>query len=114
LAGVLHEVVLPAIKAKFNEEVDYGIGLDYGRVLVIRNGIRGTNDLSFVGTATNLSAKLSDAGHSPYHIWVSQRVHQRLSANNVTSNGKSMWDASKFEFAGKSIPVFRSNYYTKV
>lgn len=51
-------------------EFDFGIGVDLGKVLVVRGGIRGenNNDLVWVGNATNYAVKLSSAGTLRFNL----------------------------------------------
>ena len=40
--------------------IDYAAGIDVSDLFVVRTGIRGSNDLAWIGTAANNAAKLSE------------------------------------------------------
>lgn len=78
-------------------EFDCGMGIDAGKVLVVRGGIQGenNNDLVWAGNATNYAVKLSDLGSSPNRIYISKEVYKKM---NDTAKYKSttekvdMWE----------------------
>ncbi len=65
--------------------IQHCVGVHASEVLVVRGGVRGSNDLVFVGLAPNIAAKLSDIRNSPYHSYITQTVYGRLSQE--TKNG---------------------------
>jgi class 3 adenylate cyclase len=68
-------------KQQINDlDFNFGIGIDVGRVLVIRGGIRGdnNNDLVWVGNATNYAVKLSSRSTGDYHIYISADVYKNM------------------------------------
>src|SRR4030043_829027 len=83
------EILKPKLDAVFQNnqqlsgdsiEFDYGIGIDVGKVLVVRGGIRGenNNDLVWVGNATNYAVKLSALSKDGYHIYISEDVYKNM------------------------------------
>lgn len=57
---VVSQVIRPtAAKYHATYQLRHGVGIDSGRVLVARTGIRNDNDLVWVGRAANIAAKLS-------------------------------------------------------
>jgi len=51
--------------------VDFGIGIDYGELLVTKVGIgrdHNNNDLSWIGMPVNTAVRLGDSANSPFHI----------------------------------------------
>jgi class 3 adenylate cyclase len=75
---------------------DFGIGVDVGKVLVVRGGIRGenNNDLVWVGNATNYAVKLSSLSKDDYHIYISEDVYKNMykSSKFGGPEGKNMWE----------------------
>ena len=58
----VNEIINPAIKVQYPSSdfsVRYGAGIDSSDLLVARTGIRGSNDLVWVGPAANYAAKLA-------------------------------------------------------
>ena len=83
LAWFCEEVIRPKLKTYFEnntelEDVvfDMGIGIDVGKVLVVRGGIKGenNNDLVWVGNPTNYAVRLSGLGSSPHYSYISKDV----------------------------------------
>jgi adenylate cyclase len=60
---------------------DFGIGVDVGKVLVVRGGIRGdnNNDLVWVGNATNFAVHLSQKAGLPFNALITEGVYKGLS-----------------------------------
>jgi adenylate cyclase len=56
----------------------YSAGIDTGDVLVVRAGIRGSNDLLFVGRVANIAAKLSGIRQTPYRSFITEAAYNRL------------------------------------
>lgn len=70
---------------------DIGCGLDDGGIYAVKVGIRGTNDVAWVGRCTNTSAKLSNLAGSPRSILITRAVYERLAGSRKLSNGTHMW-----------------------
>jgi class 3 adenylate cyclase len=88
---------------------DIGCGIDDGDIFAVRVGIRGTNDIAWVGRCTNTAAKLASRLRSPGNIGVTGEVYRRLSASNKTSpSGQSMWSAAKPMPLGGVLRAVRS------
>jgi adenylate cyclase len=71
---------------------DIGCGLDDGDIYAVRVGIRGTNDVAWVGRCTNTAAKLSNALSGGHNIGVTRAVYSRLNGRRVHSqDGIHKW-----------------------
>lgn len=59
---MINDVVNPILSANINHEIEYGIGIDYGKMFVGKIGQSGTdnNDLAWVGKAMSTASKLAD------------------------------------------------------
>lgn len=100
-----HDKIYQQKGIKFN----YCVGVDSCEHLVSRTGIRGANDLVWVGNAANYAAKLSTIRNSPYHSVITERVYQRLNeASKFDGNGKVMWNAVFSSEIGET--VYQSSY----
>ena len=88
-------IVQPEIKAQYPTStfvLEHGVGVDSSKVFVARTGIRGANDLVWVGKAANHAAKL--ASWAPgYPSCITQEVHARLRDEVKETKGKAMWTA---------------------
>ncbi len=94
--------------------VDFGIGLDYGKILCTKIGLgRDSNnqDLIWVGNAINKAVKISDQCQSPYHIGISSIVYQNLTEATKNSKGIDMWSPYLFEYNGETETFYKTTYH---
>lgn len=88
------------------------VGIDAGDLFVARTGIRGSNDLVWIGPAANYAAKLSDMSPD-YPTWISKTVYDRLADEAKYSKGKDMWEERKWTAQDNRI-IYRSSYWWNV
>lgn len=95
--------------------IGHGVGIDSGKVLAVRAGARGDNDLIWIGRAPNLAAKLSDFRKSPYHTYITGTVYRHLhdSLKHGGPEGKSIWEPQTWTFLGDKIELHRSSSLRK-
>lgn len=108
------EVINPAIAAQYPAKgfvLNSVVGIDTCRVLVARTGVRGANDLVWVGRAANHAAKLAAFDHA-YPTWISDSVHDNMHESAKTTNGKSMWE--KRIWTAKTRTVYCSNWKWRI
>lgn len=104
-------IVNPAIKAQYSSkeyQVRHTIGIDTSKLFIARTGIRGSNDLVWVGRAANYAAKLS-ALDAEYPTWITGTVYDSMHASVKETNGKSMWEQRSWT-AMDNMRIFRSNW----
>ncbi|MHA1942305.1 MAG: adenylate/guanylate cyclase domain-containing protein [Candidatus Hodarchaeales archaeon] len=72
------------IKPYFGDEFDYGIGIDYGKILVTKAGFKGdyNNDLVWIGEAVNNAVKFGNKTDEPNNIVISEKVFKALKKVN--------------------------------
>jgi class 3 adenylate cyclase len=108
------KIINPAIKAQF-PKTQYGmkhsVGVDTSDLFVARTGIRGSNDLVWVGRAANYAAKLCSLRVSNYASYITADVFKDMDDKVKNSSGRSMWEATKWN--EKGITVFRSSWMWK-
>ena len=89
----VQEIVNPAIADLYpnsSYSVKHSVGIDTSELFVARTGIRGANDLVWVGRAANYAAKLSD--RSGPTTQVTAEVYDRLTQPCIIgSNRQNMW-----------------------
>ena len=87
------QIINPALKRQYPNDrytVKHQVGIDTSRLFVARTGIRGANDLVWVGRAANYAAKLSARSGAPTQITAA--VYNQLSRDTkVDSDGRNMW-----------------------
>lgn len=113
--SVLKEIVNPALVAKYpsaNFTVKHVIGIDTSPIRAARIGVRGGNDLVWVGRAANYAAKLANlSGKHP--IWITKDVFNRLNDAAKYTNSKLMWTEYKWNAFGDK-PVYGSSWTWKI
>lgn len=84
------------------------VGIDTSPLFIARTGIRGSNDLVWVGRSANYAAKLSnlDAG---YRSLVTSDVYNVLdNPAKIGSNGSNMW--TKLTWSEYNITIYGSSW----
>lgn len=115
---VLTQMLRPQVSAKFTSmksfKIKHCVGISWSDVLVVRGGIRESNDLVFVGTAPNLAAKLSEIRNSPWNTYITHNVYSKLSrSSKIGSGGRNMWTSTKRTLAGEEWHLYKSNWRWK-
>lgn len=76
---------------KTDFKIRHIVGIDTSSIRAARTGVRGDNDLVWIGNAANLAAKLT-ALNAEYPIWITKRVHDGLNdAQKLGPAGESIW-----------------------
>ncbi|HYF13858.1 MAG TPA: adenylate/guanylate cyclase domain-containing protein [Phycisphaerales bacterium] len=111
------KIINPALKDYYKDnlkdfEVRHSVGIDTSKLMVARTGIRGANDLVWVGRAANYAAKLCSLRDGIYSTWITGDVFDRIASTvKVTTDGsKSMWEERTWN-AHPSLRIYRSSYY---
>lgn len=93
-------------------KVQQAVGIDTCKVFVARTGIRGDNDLVWVGNAANIAAKLCSI-RSGYSSYLTTEVYDKMhdSSKLGGTNKEQMW--TKLNWNEKGIPVYGSNWHWK-
>ena len=117
---VVKEILKPKFESKYSSVknasfvLNHGVGIDTGTVLSVRSGVRGNNDLIWIGRAPNLAAKLSDLRTSSRHqSFITSTVYNKLSDKSKYSKGKNMWEEHVWAFLGEKIKIYRSSWRWK-
>jgi uridylate cyclase len=89
------EIINPAKNKQYpdqsSEPVKHVVGIDTSELFVAKTGVRGANDLVWVGRAANYAAKLSALPSS--FTYVTREVFDVMTDDVKVSEGKSMWEA---------------------
>lgn len=89
----VEEIINPAIGDSYSNgtfKVRHVVGIDTSNLFVARVGVRGDNDLVWVGRAANYAAKLSDGSGPPSQI--TSDVYDMLNSSvKYGNNGRNMW-----------------------
>lgn len=108
-------IVNPALKAQYPNStyvVKQAVGIDTSKLFVARTGIRGSNDLVWVGRAANYAAKLTELSND-YPTWITADVYNMLHESAKTTDGKSMWEARCWT-AMNNFSIYGSTWWWSV
>lgn len=59
-------------------QIRHGVGIDDSELFVAKTGVRGTNDLVWIGRAANYAAKLCAMREANYNTWISKAAYDLL------------------------------------
>jgi class 3 adenylate cyclase len=99
-------IVIPQMKRVYTSD-DYVIkhvtGIDASKLFVAKTGVRGANDLVWVGRAANHAAKLSALPAT--YTYITKAVYDKLNDEaKVNDDGRNMWEERKWtEFNDSTI-----------
>jgi len=94
-----------------NFSCTHATGIDTSVLHVAKTGVRGANDLVWVGRAANHAAKLSSL--SAGYTWISESVYKQLAQEAKLLNGTDMWESRTWT-GWDSRTIYRSSYYWKI
>lgn len=110
-------VVRPKLVAKWPNledkwKIKHAVGVDTGKVFIVRGGVRNNSDLVSVGEPANVAAKLSDI-RTGEPSFISAAVYGRLSdTSKISRKGSNMWNKhSTITVGGKDVVVYSSTYW---
>ena len=113
---LVKEVINPALQKEYPDSafrLEQSVGIDTGKLLVARTGVRGANDLVWVGRAANFAAKLCSLREGVFASFITEEVFNKL--NDTSKFGgdpkKLMWE--KVIWSERGIPVYRSSWQWK-
>jgi len=108
-------IVTPALKAQYPKSkyvVKQIVGIDTSKLFVARTGIRGSNDLVWVGRAANYAANLTELSND-YPTWITADVYNRLDKSVKMTDGKPMWEARLWT-SMNNLSIYRSTWWWPV
>lgn len=85
------------------------VGVDSGKLLVAKTGVRGDNDLVWVGCAANYAAKLCDLREGSYASWCTKAVYDVADDSAKLCDGNPMWEARLWT-AQANRSIYRSHW----
>lgn len=105
-------IVEPELKSVYssvaNYNFEFGIGIDTGDILVTKTGVRGANDLLWLGNPSNIAAKLCSIRGTGKPIWISEQTYNNLfGKSKFAKTSEDMW-SGPFEYLG--INIYGSSY----
>jgi class 3 adenylate cyclase len=109
-------IINPAIKNRYPTEyqLKHVVGIDTSSVTASKIGIRGGNDLVWIGKAANHAAKLTELDQGPI-TWITKTVFDDL-LNNVKfspTTGELIWTSWTWNAMG-GLPIYGSTWWYQV
>lgn len=92
-------------------QLQQSVGIDTSDLFIARTGIRGANDLVWVGRAANYAAKLCSLREGSYASYITEEVFNSLAdwAKLGGNPKQAMWE--KVMWNAQGIPVYRSSWW---
>jgi class 3 adenylate cyclase len=102
-----------AVYTKSNFTLKHVVGVDTSEVFVAKTGVRGANDLVWVGRAANYAAKLASLPHV-FPTYLTKEVHDAmLNDLRVHTDGRMIWEAVRWNNFDNRI-IYRSNWWWSI
>lgn len=108
----VREIINPLLKAQYTKStyaVRQTVGIDTSNLFIARTGVRGSNDLVWVGRAANYAAKLCNLPPE-YPTRITEAVYDMLHASLKVTNGRTMWEERTWTAMNK-ISIYRSDWW---
>ncbi|MDA5635758.1 MULTISPECIES: adenylate/guanylate cyclase domain-containing protein [Rhizobium/Agrobacterium group] len=88
----VQQIINPALANQYNTaySVKQVVGIDTTIIRAARTGVRGDNDIVWVGRAANYAAKLTDLKLAE-RTWVTKAVYDMMHQEVKVTNGNNMW-----------------------
>lgn len=115
ISHAVSKIINPALQDYYKEKLSgyvlkHGVGVDSGKTLVARAGIRGANDLVWVGKCANRAAKLSAIRSNDACIWISEAVYNAMDNTVKFSGSDNMW-RERVWADQDNIRIYCTNYF---
>lgn len=108
------KIVNPAFQKEYESkykdvEIRHDTGVDTSEMFIAKTGIRGHNDLVWVGRSANYAAKLSDERDDGFRSFITENVYDAMNKTaKVTSTGVNMW--VKYSQNELGITAYKSSW----
>jgi len=109
-------IINPAQKSMYTSisyTLKHVVGIDTSQLFVAKTGVRGANDLVWVGRAANYAAKLATLPHS-FSSYITEEVYDAMKEDvKVAADGRPMWEAVRWNNFDDRI-IYRSNWWWSI
>jgi class 3 adenylate cyclase len=110
---VVSQVINPKLKAKYSNtsfELEHAVGIDTSKLMAVRTGVWGSNDLVWVGRAANYAAKLCSLREGVFATFISSEVYGNLNEGSKYGGNprQNMW--TKFTWDEYGIVAYKSSW----
>ncbi|MBI5384095.1 MAG: adenylate/guanylate cyclase domain-containing protein [Verrucomicrobia bacterium] len=112
LNWTIEKILNPKIKQAFPDAtyaIRHAVGIDTSDLFIARTGIRGSNDLVWVGRAANVAAKMCGLRHGGNYVYITKAVLDKLNDSSKYGGGDSkQWMWESLQWNGETI--YRSGW----
>jgi len=117
------QVLAPKMNAIFannsvlkDTKFSFGVGVDTGKILVVRGGIKGTNnnDLVWAGNATNRAVKLAEKSVGDYRVHITHGVYGTILPDSKYVDPNAFFKVDMWESMLDLNPIstiYKSQYH---
>lgn len=113
---VVQNVINTAIKEQYPNteyQIQQAVGIDTSELFVAKTGIRGSNDLVWVGRSVNYAAKLCSLREARYASYITEDVFIALNDHVIYGGQPRTTRWEKVMWSDQGIPVYRSSSWWK-
>ena len=109
----VQEIIQPAINAQYRTDfkLAHVVGIDTSQLRTARIGIRGDNDLVWIGRAANYAAKLTNESGGP--TWITKAVYDNMRDEVKYHDGEDMWQRSYWT-SMSNMEIYSSSYWWRI
>jgi class 3 adenylate cyclase len=111
---VVTNLINPKVKKEFasiranNIKIKHCIGVHTSDARAVRAGIRGNNDLIWIGDAPSFAAKLSDIRNYPYEVYISKKCYNNM-LNSAKTGSNAVWNSTSVTISKEEHTVYTTN-----
>jgi class 3 adenylate cyclase len=113
----VQKIINPAQQAIYTRNsftMKHVVGVDTSELFVAKTGVRGANDLVWVGRAANYAAKLAGLPDS-HSTYVTKEVYDVMAEEVKTSSSRQlMWEPVRWNTFDNNRIIYRSNWWWPV
>jgi class 3 adenylate cyclase len=106
----VRKIITPAQKCIYSDKdyvIRHVVGIDTSELFIAKTGVRGANDLVWVGRAANHAAKLAALAHT-HSSRVTEPVYKAAADSVKSGAGRNYWERVKWTDHGERY-IYRTN-----
>jgi class 3 adenylate cyclase len=107
------QIIQPAIQAHYSTtfKLSHVVGVDTSQLRASRIGVRGDNDLVWIGRAANYAAKLTTQSGQP--TWITKAIYDSMRDEVKYHNGHNMWQKAYWT-SMNNMEIYCSSYWWSI
>ena len=108
------EIIRPEMKAQYPSKdftLKHVVGVDSTRLRTARIGVRGDNDLVWIGRAANYAAKMTSLSEKA--TWITKAVYDAMNDEVKFTNGANMWER-RFWTSMHDMEIYCSTFWWRI